>query len=357
MSINKSLVSVFQLLQEHDKESKKFTKLSHLYGTLQFNDKLLTKFYNDFQKNKDDISKLTYFKNTNIDNVLEIMDKEKINVLVKHLKDAYKIAKNKLFSKDEHSCGDNCNHNHDMISNKKIKKILRKKGMKQQLQAHLGKQLNIKNGNVEDMLKQALQNELPTNQFNMINKALDNPMIKSVTDKLLTEENMIKLKDIFSEVMEDEEIIVEINKIKELFNEKKVMDAITTIFESFKDIKDLTKIQSTLENNEDIKNLLTKFENAMKSGLIDEKKMIELAQKAGDKFMKAIKETNMLEGVNMNLLKNVFGEMGLTNIFGGKQEKKLTKEERRNKRIKNNRRRIKAELKSKKNKRKNKRRN
>ena len=354
MSINKSLVSVFQLLQKYDEESRKFTKLSHLYGTLKFNDKLILKFYNDFQENKNDISKLTYFKNTNINKVLDKMEEEDINILTKSLKDAYKIAKNKIINGEEHTCGDNCNHKEELMTNKKIKKILNKKGMKQQLQAHLGKQFNIKNGNVEDMLRQALKNELPGDQFNMINNALSNPMIKSVTDKLLTEENMNKLKDIFTEVMEDKEIVEEINKIKEIFNETKVMNAISTIFESVKNINDITKIQSLLENNEEIKNLMVKFENAMKSGLIDEKKMMELAKKAGDKMMDAMKETKILDGVNIKLLKNLIGNMG-SNFMSKKKE--LTKEERRDRRIKNNRRRIRAELKKKKNKRKNKKRN
>ena len=351
MSINKSLVSVFQLLQKYDSESKKFSKLANLYGTLKFNDKLLMKFYNDFQNNKNDISKLTYFKNTNIDKVFKNISNEDKETLIGDLKNAYKLAKNKIMGEQEHHCDDKCNHTNDLLNNKKVQKMLKKKGMKQQLQSQLGKQFGIKNGNVEDMLKSALKNDLPSEQFNMLNKVLKNPMVKSLTEKLFTEDNMNKFKDIAIEIMGDEELVDEINKIKEIFNEKQLMKSISTIFESVKNVKDITdisNIKSLLEDNKEIKQLLSKFETSMKSGLINEKKLMELLQKALDKFMVALKTTDILDTKNMNLLKSVVGDMGFGSVFNDKKEKKLSKEERRERRIKNNRRRIRQELKNKK---------
>ena len=38
-SINSNLVSVFQLLQKHDKTSNKFTKLANMYGVFEYNNK------------------------------------------------------------------------------------------------------------------------------------------------------------------------------------------------------------------------------------------------------------------------------------------------------------------------------
>ena len=38
--INKYLVNIFKLLQQHDTTSDKFTKLSNIYGVIKFNDTL-----------------------------------------------------------------------------------------------------------------------------------------------------------------------------------------------------------------------------------------------------------------------------------------------------------------------------
>jgi hypothetical protein len=353
MSINKHLVATFQLLQKYENETTKFTKLAHLYGTLKFNDKLLLKFVNDFKANKDDISKLTYFKNTTIDDILNNISNEDKQHLISHLKNAYNAANKSLVSNGHHQCGSNCNHNAEkMLGNKKLQKMLKKKGVKQQLQAQLGKQFGMKNENIEDMLKKALKDELPDDQFSMISSMLNNPAVKNVTDKLLTEENLNKMKDIFTDIMADDEIVVEINKIKEIFNEAQIMKVLTDLFETVKNLDDITNIQSKIEGNPEITTLISKFETAMKSGLINEAKITTLAQKAGAKFFEALKDTNILDSANMGMLNNLMGDFGLGNVFGGKQEKKLSKEERKQRRLKNNRRKLRAEIKKKNNKRK-----
>lgn len=348
MSVNKHLVATFQLLQKYETETTKFTKLANLYGTLKFNEKLLLKFVNDFKTNKDDVSKLTYFKNTSIDAVLENITEEDKQLFVSHLKSAYSAANNALVSTGQHQCGSNCNHNVEkMLGNKKLQKMLKKKGVKQQLQSQLGKQLGM-NGNIEDMLKSALKNELPEEQFGMVSGLLNNPAVKGVTDKLLTEENLNKMKDIFSEIMADDEIVVEINKVKEIFNETQVMKVLTDLFETVKSLDDITNLQAKIEGNQEVVALISKFETAMKSGLIDEAKITALAQKAGVKFVEALKSTNVLDGANMGMLKNLLGDFGLGNVFGStKPEKKLSKEERKQRRMKHNRRKLRADLKKK----------
>jgi len=352
MSINKSLVSTFQLLQKYDEESKKFTKLSILYGKLDFNTKLHLKFYNDFQANRQDISKLAYFKNTNIDTVLEKISDEDKQSLITNLKDAFQQAKSGVMGQDKHECGDNCSHNdkqlNSMLSNKKISKMLKKKGVKQALEAQLGKQFNIKNGNLEDMLKSAMKDNLPEGEFNMLNSVIGNPMVKQLTEKVLTEENMNKMKDIFMEFIADDEVADEINNIKQIFNEKKVMTVLTSLFSKVKGLDDISNIQSLVENSDDIKDIVNTFEKAMKSGLINEGRLMALAQKAADKFMAEFKNMDILDGKSMGMLKTVMGQFGAGSLFGDdKTEKKLTKQERAERRRKNYRRQRRKELKNK----------
>ena len=363
MSINKSLVSVFKTLQKHDQESKKFTKLANLYGTLTFNDKLLLKFYNDYKQNKKDITKLAYFKNTNIRKALISMSTEDKQSVLANLKSAYKTAEKSIISGGEqkHECGDDCNHSDEhfeqMLGNKKIAKMLKKKGVRNQLEKTLGKQLNMKNKNIEDMLKSAMKDQLPEGEFNMLNSVLSNPMVKSLSDKLLSEENLNKLKDIFMEFIADDEIAQEINNIKSIFNETKVMNVVTELFSKIKNLNDISNIQSMVENNSDIIDIVGKFENAMKSGLINEEKLVSLAQKAADKFMVELKNMNILDSKNMGMLKSVIGQFGGGLFADDKSEKKLSKEERKERRMKNYRRKRRTELKNKKRGRKNKKRN
>jgi len=355
MSINKSLVSVFKTLQKNDSTSKKFTKLANLYGTLTFNDKLFLKFYNDFKQNRKDITKLAYFKNTNIRKVLVSMSNDDKNSILVNLKTAFKIAEKHIITGGEqkHECGNNCSHDHNdmekLLGNKKIAKMLKKKGVKEQLQKTLGKQFNMKNGNIEDMLKSAMKDQLPEGEYNMLNSVLSNPMVKSLSDKLLSEENLNKLKDVFMDFIADDEIAQEINNIKSIFNETKVMNVVTELFGKIKNLDDISNIQSLVENNADIKDIVGKFENAMKSGLINEEKLVGLAQKAADKFMAELKNMNILDGKNMGMLKTVIGQFGGGSLFGdSKPEKKLTRQERRAKAMKKYRRNKRTELKNKK---------
>jgi len=91
------------------------------------------------------------------------------------------------------------------------------------------------------------------------------------------------------------------------------------------------------------------FENAMKSGLINEERLASLAQKAADRFMSEFKNMGILDGKNMGMLKTLMSQFG-GDMFGieSKPEKKLSKEERRAKAQKKYRRNKRAELKKKK---------
>lgn len=351
MTINKYLVEIFKTLQNYDNESDKFTKLARLYGTMSFNNKLLMKYNSEYINNKNNFSKMIYFKNTNIDNILLKINEEDKNHVFNNLNKIHLLVKEKLFSIKKKSCCENNNCCHDMnkmLKNKKVQKMLNKKGMKQLLQSQLGKQLNKKNVNLEEMLKSTLKNELPDNEFNMLNTVLNNPMLKSMSEKLLTEENLNKFKVIFTDLFEDKEILNEINKIKKLINETKITNLLKTLFDDLKDLKDLSGIQKFIENNKDLQEISSKFENALNSGLIDQNKLQMIVDKSTEKIKKAVLEMGILDQTNIKNLTDIFTNFG----FSGKEEKQTTKEERRKKRIKKNRRKIKSELKQKKNNRK-----
>ena len=358
--INKYLVNVFKLLQQYDKETDKFTKLSNIYGVIKFNDKLLLKFYNDYEENKNNIQKLTYFKNTNIEEVLKILNNEELNILKSNLNDAYIFSKKKLFSVSENTCcsdkcGKNCNNVKDMMKNKKVQKMLNKKGMKQLLQSQLGKQLNQKNGNLEEMLKNTLKDQLPGNQFDMLKNLMNNPMLKTIFDKLFTEENIEKIQTIFHDILNDNDILDEINKFKHILNETKITSIITNIFKDlsdFKGIEDIVKIQDILENNKDLKEIYTKIETSINSGLVDQDKLLKIFEKVTEKLKKSIMEMNILDKNNITIIKNLFNSFN-----SNPKEKTVSKEKRREKRIKKNRRNIRSQLKNKKKNKKNKKRN
>lgn len=354
MSVNKSLVSTFLLLQKYDEDSNKFTKLANLYGTLKFNDKLLMKFLNDYKQNSNDISKLTYFKSTNINKVLINMSIEDKQIVISNLQNAFKFAEQSIIMGDqkEHTCNVNCNHSDEhlekMFGSKKMKKLLKKNSVRQQLQKHF----NMKNASIEDMLKSALKDNLPENEASMMTSILNNPMVKKISNQLLTEENLNKMKDIFMDFISSEEVVDEINKIKNIFNEQKVMKVVTELFGKIQNLDDISNIQSMVENNTDIIDIVNKFEQAMKSGLINEERLAILAQKAIDKFISEFKNMGILDGKNIGILKTLMSQFGGDNLLGFESEKKLTKQERRTIAQKKYRRNKRTELKKKKKKKK-----
>lgn len=355
MSITKSLVSTFLLLQQHDTESTKFTKLANLYGAVNFSEKLVMKFYNDYKTNRKDITKLTYFKNTNINKVLITMPAADKQTVMKNLRTAFKLAEQSIMmgGETEHQCGDNCNHTdkhvEQMLGGKKLQKMLKKKGVREHLQKTLGKQFGTKGANIEEMLKSAMKDNLPAGEASMINSLISNPMVKQVSEQLLNEENLGKMKTIFMDFIASEDVVDEINNIKSIFNEEKIMRVMSELFSKVQSLDDISNIQSMVEDNADIKDIVTKFENAMKSGLINEERLAALAQKAADKFMGEFKNMGILDGKNMGMLKTLMSQFG-GDMLGieSKPEKKMSKQERRAKAQKKYRRNKRTELKKKK---------
>ena len=289
-TINAKLVSIFQLLQKNDTTSKKFSKLAKLYGLLQFNDKRLTTLHNDFESNSNDFKRLKFFTNTSISSTFSSMTEKDQQIVSSTLQQVYEQSKDMLFTGGsvEHSCGSNCSHDHSenhmekMLGSKKIQKMLKKKGVRQQLQKTLGKQFNDKNANLEDMIKSAMKDQLPEGQMNMVNSLLSNPMVKTLSDKLMSEDNIEKIKGVFVNFINNEEVVEEINNIRSVFNEDKIFAIASKMFEQVQSLDDMTKVQELIESNTDLQEIIKTFENAMSSGLINQDKLMALAQKGTD---------------------------------------------------------------------------
>ena len=366
-TINNKLVSIFQLLQKNDDStSKKFSKLAKLYGLLQFNDKRLTNLHNDFESNSNDFKRLKFFTNTSISTTFSLMTEKDQQFISSTLQQVYEQSKDMLLGiGDQHtsSCGSDCSHDHSenhmekMLGSKKIQKMLKKKGVRQQLQKTLGKQFNDKNANLEDMIKSAMKDQLPEGQMNMVNSLLSNPMVKTLSDKLMSEDNIEKIKSIFVNFINNEEVVEEIQNIRSVFNEDKIFAIASKMFEEVQSLDDMTKVQGLIENNKDLQEIIKTFENAMSSGLINQDKLMALAQKGTDYFMKEFKSLGILDMKNMGMLSTLMGQFG-GDLLGGssKPEKTLSKKERREKAQKKYRREQRKKLKGK-GKRNNKRRN
>ena len=360
-TINAKLVSIFQLLQNNDTTSKKFSKLAKLYGLIQFNNKRLTTLHNDFESNADDFKQLKFFTNTSIDATYSSLTETDQRFVSQTLQKVYEQAKDILMGidkQDTHKCGDNCSHNESdmekMLSSKKIQKMLKKKGVRQQLQKTLGKQFNDKNASLEDMLKSAMKDQLPEGQMNMVNSLLENPMVKTLSDKLMSEDNIGKIKDIFVNFINSEEIVEEINNIRSVFNEDKIFSVASKIFEEVQSLDDMTKVQGLIENNADLQEIIKTFEKAMESGLINQDKLMKLAQKGTDYFMKEFKSLGILDGQNMGMLSTLMSQFG-GDLLGmeSKPEPKVSKKDRRAKAQKKYRREQRKKLKGRKNRRRN----
>jgi len=336
-TINHKLVSIFQLLQKADTTSKKFSKLAKLYGLLQFNDKRLTTLHNDFETNSEDFKQLKFFKNTTIDVTFDSLSNKDQEFVSNTLQKVYEQAKELLFTGGEvaHSCGNDCSHDHSedhldkMLGNKKIQKMLKKKGVRQKLQQTLGKQFNDKNASLEDMIKNVMKDQMPEEQMNMVNGLLSNPMVKTLSDKLMNDDNIGKIKDIFVNFIASEEVAEEINNIRSVFNEDKIFAVATKMFEQVQSLDDMTKVQGLIENNKDLQQIIKTFENAISSGLINQDKIMSLAQKGTDYFMKEFKSLGILDGANMGMLSTLMGQFGGDLLGNTKPEKKTSKADRR----------------------------
>ena len=236
-----------------------------------------------------------------------------------------------------------------MLGSKKIQKMLKKKGVRQQLQKTLGKQFNNKNASLEDMLKSAMSDQLPEGQMNMVNSLLSNPMVKTLSDKLMSEDNIEKIKNIFINFINSEEVAQEINNIRSIFNEDKIFSVASKIFEQVQSLEDMTKVQDLIENNQDIKDIISRFEKAMESGLINQDKLMKLAQKATDYFMKEFKSLGILDMKNMGMLSTLMGQFGGDLFTEDKPAQKSSKKDRRAKAQKTYRREQRKKLKGRKN--------
>ena len=137
-----------------------------------------------------------------------------------------------------------------------------------------------------------------------------------------------------------------------MFNEDKIFSVASKIFEEVQSLNDMTKVQSLIEDNKDLQEIIKTFEKAMESGLINQDKLMKLAQKGTDYFMKEFKSLGILDMKNMGMLSTLMGQFGGDLFTEDKPAQKSSKKDRRAKAQKKYRREQRKKLKGRKNNRK-----
>ena len=370
--LNKEFIALFQITQKY---SKKSLKMIAVYNRIKFTDKLLQSFINSYSKFTD-VKSFFLFKAILVDCELTQEDETQLKAMLVdiNIKCQQTLLKNQL-APVEHSCsGDDCCKKDDalaqMLGGSKMKKLLKKKGIRQRLEKEMSKQTGQK-GNLEDMLLSTVKDNATDGQWDMINKLMQNDTVKNMMGKLTDDGNMEKIKALIEEFMVNEEIKTEVENIISLFNKEKLKTVFSTLMESMKDInsnidisnpksimKLVAKVQSLLEDNPDIQEIIYIFENAIQNDLINQEKIMAIISKLSGEFMDRIKELNLFDTKTMfgiNMLAEQFGVKDLLSSFTGEsveeeQEKTKTKEElrqeKRERRRKTNRRQKRAELKA-----------
>jgi hypothetical protein len=346
-------IQVFSILEKFD--SVFFGKLKKIYEKLNITEKILLGYHNDFEKNQEDITKLKLFKNSKIEDFFPQMEEQDKKDLLNKLKDIHDIAHKKLIlGEEEHEhCEDcPCNDNNlfnSLMNNKKIKKLLNKKGLKQKLESELKKQLG-QDVDLEGMLKKGL-GEIPKENIDMMKNLLDNDMVKNMCGKLFTEENLKKIKTSFFIFLDENDVFDELEKIKDVFNENNVtgiFDNITKQVSSLESLENYEEVMKLFTENSDVKSLMNTFEEAKKKKIIDEEKIFSLGKKLMDHMMVELKDMGILNDMNLSFFGNMFKQYNLSSFFAD-DTKKETKESRREKAKKKYRREMRQKLKRKNN--------
>jgi len=373
MSINKLLVENFQLLALYEKNSDKFTKLVKIFGSLKMNDKLLMKFMQDFDANKDDISGMIYFKSTSFCEIFAEMTEEERKLITSNLERIYTLCQEKLMkshsTQETHVCDSNCSHNSQMdelLKNKKLKKMLKKKGAKQGLEDYMKNTMGASGNNLEDMLKSLTGNNDMLS--GVAKKLIDNPTVKELGDIFQNKETMNKIFNFVEHIIEqNKELKLEVERIMklDLVNLEKVSELATKFMTKFDDLKDgkdimgkLDKIKVEIIENNDVKLMINKVETSIESGLIDPSKLKTMVLKVFTDAAEDFKKLNIFDLDKLKTFGPLLNGFGLNfgsllGLGAGGGAKPKTSAERQERRMKDFRRKRRAELKkNKKNKRK-----
>ena len=343
-SINKSFVKLFKTLYAVDTSNTQFVKVASVYSKIDINETIVLKFYQDYQNNKSDITKLKIFQNTPIESIVD-----KVNV-VELLDELFETCKMFLMNQN-HTCSATCEHKVPRGTSKKkskLEKLLSSKHTREKLK----KELDITN---ESDLNKLLQETMDSvkdspelagmfdaKQLSGLKSLFNNNMFKNITKKLMDPETTSKLQALVSEFMNKEDVKCEIEKVKLLFNEQSFLDSISTLIEKLKHIKDINDIMA-LKDDKTTMDFVTTMEKHLTNELIDSANLEKMVTKYSAEFMDRIKELKIID------MKTLTAINLLSSSFGAPEQKKSTKEDkksRRNKKQKDYRRKLRNQYKN-----------
>jgi hypothetical protein len=302
------------------------------------------KFYQDYQTNKSDITKLKIFQNTPIESV---SDKVDVIALLDELFESCKM----FLMNQNHTCSATCEHHNPRGTSKKkskLEKLLNNKQTREKLK----RELDITNeGDLNKLLQETMDSvkdhpELSgifdAKQMSNLKGLFGNKMFKNITKKLMNKETTAKLQALVVEFMDKEDIKQEIEKVKVLFSEQSFVDNITTLMEKLKTIKDINDIMA-LKDDKATMDFVATMEKHINNDLIDSANLEKMVNKYSAEFMDRIKELKIVDTKTMTAI-NL-----LSSSFGPKEQKKSTKEDkesRRKKKQKDYRRKLRNQYKN-----------
>ena len=351
------LVDILNILEKLSDETYKgkYSLLKKIYQKINMNDKLIMKLNKELTENEDEYHKLTIFNKTNFEELLKTMNEEDRTNITNKLKELKELTFKVIMGegKDEHECDDNCEHNHifdpnQLMNNKKMQKILNNKKLRYNLEQQLKKTTGMKNSSLEEILKA----NIPKEQKKMMDTLLKNDTVKKITDKVLNEENLLKLKNLFLELTEREEVKSELDKIKCIIDEDNFIESISNIYNDFQKTGDLKDIEKLVKENTQLQDVLKKLDTALKNDVINIDRIKGMLKTLGMEFIEKVQALNIIDKSDIKNITNLGGQFNLLSGFFGDSKpiedaktKKDKEKKRREKAKKDYRRKLRSQLK------------
>lgn len=376
-------------LAPNNAENGKFKQLSIIFGTLLFNEKLLFKFCDNWEKNNQNISQMIYFKNTNFEDIYNNkLSKEEQKYIYDRFQNIYELAQTELFNRNipmTSECSQTDDFLKEIMSNDCIKKLLGTIGTGNGINNINSIKKFLKNNekkleNITQYMNKIEKNEIkgPEDITNLFNDLLSNNDLFQAIASLFNESSMLsnvskifeniqnayknECKDdtnneqndaqqdlIFKEIIEKiqqrikkdyPDVATEIEKLMDIFNIDKIMEIFTNSAPSDFDVSELSNMQNILnflkkyiDNNPSIQNILWKLYMTLQSGLINLEKIKQHCQIILKIALEEFNKSNIISENDVSILSNL-----LFKGYFGQTRKKQTKMQRKQKRIKTYRR-------------------
>lgn len=402
--INKLFVEIFHSLAEKEEDTQKFNKLAKIFGTLTLNEKLLLKFSTNWQKHKDNIGDMVYFKNTSFKTVFDKFEPNEQNLLKNKLETIYDLSQQELkncFLETKKNLMKNLfenKHLQNLLSNannnnkntpfgnfdlKKIQQFMKNneklfENMKKHYEETSKKSIN-KEGEIDDnsitQLQSLLMNLFKENKtfLNILSTAFDKKMFKEIFKKLFgyicktnknengdddnenNEQGNDKINEIFEKIQqrilnEHPEIMEDIEEITKIFDKDKLESVFENAQKYFNQINPndpksiLNFIKKYLDEDPSIQNLLWKAHMTFESGLINLDKMKKHAKIVSEIALQEFSNSEFISNDQCKTLFNMFFKNRKKKDKNDDSGKNATNK-RKERRIKKNRRLIRQQLK------------